>query len=190
MHAEIIREDGTVVSAEIANLTRSSVFVKADSAPPFRSRVRLRLEGMELVGETALVCGEPRGFVVAFEAPSELKLSSRRSRIKSTSWATVHGSRTPRRRSHPKQISPARTRWSFPSRRRRRRPRSRCRVRPRACPPRSPRAQGAMPRACPLRQRHRLPRRPCGSCRRERLRRSPTPECRARAARPQRGPPR
>ncbi len=75
MHAEIIREDGTVVSAEIANLTRSSVFVKADSAPPFRSRVRLRLEGMELVGETALVCGEPRGFVVAFEAPSELKLS-------------------------------------------------------------------------------------------------------------------
>lgn len=75
MHAEIIREDGTVVSAEIANLTRSSVFVKADSAPPFRSRVRLRFEGMELVGETALVCGEPRGFVVAFEAPSELKLS-------------------------------------------------------------------------------------------------------------------
>ncbi|MFO0725440.1 MAG: hypothetical protein U1E65_16775 [Myxococcota bacterium] len=75
MHVEIIREDGPAVSGELANLTRSSVFVKTVLTPRFRAEIKLRFEGIEIQGEVALVAGEPRGFVLAFEAPPALRLS-------------------------------------------------------------------------------------------------------------------
>ncbi len=75
VRAQIDRDGEASLSCEIANLTGSSVFVKSDAAPAFRSRVVLRLEDVTLHGEVALSSRDPQGFVIAFEVPRELRLT-------------------------------------------------------------------------------------------------------------------
>jgi hypothetical protein len=70
-HVEL--QDGFDFVAEVANLTPFSVFIKTPRTLKFRQRVTVTFFSASISGELAFVSKDPRGVVIVFDAPAELR---------------------------------------------------------------------------------------------------------------------
>ena len=71
--ARVTPDGATSFEATIANLTPSSLFLRAPGALQFRQSVTMELGALTLYGEVAFVCHEPPGAVVVFRpSPDDL----------------------------------------------------------------------------------------------------------------------
>ncbi|MEO1336288.1 MAG: hypothetical protein AAFV29_11625, partial [Myxococcota bacterium] len=72
MTARVMPDGAPSFDATIANLTHSSLFLRAARALRFRQSVTIELGALTLYGEVAFVCHEPPGAVVVFRASADV----------------------------------------------------------------------------------------------------------------------
>ncbi|MEM7675933.1 MAG: hypothetical protein AAF449_08015 [Myxococcota bacterium] len=70
--ARVMPDGAPSFEATIANLTPSSLFLRAARALRFRQSVTIELGALTLYGEVAFVCHEPPGVVVVFRASADV----------------------------------------------------------------------------------------------------------------------